>query len=202
MMAAMLEGDDQRDAEHGSLTDAVRSAQNGSEAAFRTVYRQVHPRLIAYVRTLVGAWDAEDVVSEAWFQIVRDLGRFHGDADRFRAWAARIARNRALDHLRRLDRRPRVAAGPEGAEVVQSTADTAGQALEALGTERAFALIQRLPHDQAEAVVLRVVMGLDARGAARVLGKRPGAVRTCAHRGLRRLGELLAAEATVEKDGT
>jgi RNA polymerase sigma-70 factor (ECF subfamily) len=34
-------------------------------------------------------------------------------------------------------------------------------------------------------------MGLDAKAAAKVLGKRPGAVRTAAHRGLRKLAELV-----------
>ena len=51
-----------------------------------------------------------------------------------------------------------------------------------------------LPHDQAEAVLLRYVVGLDAPAAARVLGKRPGAVRVAAHRGLRRLATLLPSE--------
>src|SRR5262249_35734707 len=75
------------------LTAAVLAAQDGDETAFRTVYRAVHPRLLGYVRTLVGDPDAEDVTSEAWLQIARDLERFSGDADRFRGWAARIARN-------------------------------------------------------------------------------------------------------------
>ena len=44
--------------------------------------------------------------------------------------------------------------------------------------------------DSAEAILLRVVMGLDAETAGRVLGKRAGAVRTAAHRGLRRLAEM------------
>ena len=36
-----------------------------------------------------------------------------------------------------------------------------------------------------------MVVGLDAKTAAQTLGKRPGAVRTAAHRGLKRLAELL-----------
>jgi RNA polymerase sigma-70 factor (ECF subfamily) len=44
-----------------------------------------------------------------------------------------------------------------------------------------------LPPDQAEAVLLRAVIGLDATTAAHVLGKRPGAIRTAAYRGLRTL---------------
>lgn len=65
-------------------------------------------------------------------------------------------------------------------------------ALEALATERALFLIASLPPDQAQAVLLRVVVGLDAASAARVLGKRAGAVRTAAYRGLKRLARLLS----------
>ncbi|WP_181766300.1 RNA polymerase sigma factor [Streptomyces albidus (ex Kaewkla and Franco 2022)] len=180
-----MQGDD------AELTAAVRAAQGGDEVAFRTVYRAVHPRLLGYVRTLVSEPDAEDVASEAWLQIARDLGRFSGDADRFRGWAARIARNRALDHLRSRGRRPAIGGDESDLAVLPAGANTADEAMEALGTGRTMAMISRLPQDQAEAVVLRVVVGLDAKSAAEVLGKRPGAVRTAAHRGLRKLAELL-----------
>jgi RNA polymerase sigma-70 factor, ECF subfamily len=180
------------------LTAAVLAAQNGDEHAFRTVYRAVHPRLLGYLRTLVGEPDAEDVASEAWLQIARDLGRFSGDADRFRGWAARIARNRALDHLRMRGRRPVVGADETELTGKPADSDTADEAMEALATGRTMALIARLPQDQAEAVVLRVVVGLDAKSAARTLGKRPGAVRTAAHRGLKRLAELLDADGGSE----
>ncbi|MGW8380651.1 sigma-70 family RNA polymerase sigma factor [Streptomyces sp. ODS28] len=173
------------------LTSAVRAAQEGDESAFREVYRAVHPRLLGYVRTLVADPDAEDVASEAWLQIARDLAKFKGDADRFRGWAARIARNRALDHIRMRGRRPAVGGDESELTALPDASDTAESALEALGTGRAMRLIAQLPQDQAEAVVLRVVVGLDAKGAAQVLGKRSGAVRTAAHRGLRKLAELL-----------
>ena len=146
--------------------------------------------------------DAEDVASEAWLQIARDLGRFSGDADRFRGWAARIARNRALDHLRSRGRRPAIGGDESDLAVLPGGADTADEAMEALGTGRAMAMISRLPQDQAEAVVLRVVLGLDAKSAAQVLGKRPGAVRTAAHRGLRKLAELLDESSGNGRTGT
>ena len=62
-------------------------------------------------------------------------------------------------------------------------------AVEQLDTEWALAVIGTLPRDQAEAVLLRVVVGLDVSGTAKVLGKRPGAVRVATLRGLRRLAE-------------
>ncbi|WP_340558646.1 RNA polymerase sigma factor [Streptomyces sp. GSL17-111] len=180
-----MQGDD------AELTAALGAAQEGDEDAFRTVYRAVQPRLLGYVRTLVPEADAEDVASEAWFQIARDLDRFSGDADRFRGWTARIARNRALDHIRARGRRPVQGADESELTGMPDGVDTADEALASLGTGRTMALISQLPRDQAEAVVLRVVVGLDAKGAAAVLGKRAGAVRTAAHRGLRKLAELL-----------
>ncbi|MET7638089.1 RNA polymerase sigma factor [Streptomyces sp. NPDC005438] len=187
-----MQGDD------AQLTAAVRSAQAGDEHAFRTVYRAVHPRLLGYVRTLVADADAEDVASEAWLQIARDLSGFQGDADRFRGWTARIARNRALDHIRMRGRRPAVGGDESELAGMPAPADTANEALEALGTGHTMRLIAHLPRDQAEAVMLRVVVGLDAKSAAEVLGKRPGAVRTAAHRGLRKLAELLDGDANTE----
>ena len=58
-------------------------------------------------------------------------------------------------------------------------------------------MISALPKDQAEAVLLRVVMGLDAKAAGQALGKRPGAVRAAAFRGLRTLAARLEADTSA-----
>lgn len=94
--------------------------------------------------------------------------------------------------MRKQKRRPRTSLLEQDVLDLPGGQDTAAAALETLSTERALALIGRLPREQAEAVLLRVVVGLDGPAAARVLGKRPGAVRTAAHRGLKGLAELLA----------
>lgn len=176
----------------GGLGMAVERAQSGDEEAFEAVYRQIHPRLLGYVRGLVGD-DAEDVAAEAWLEIARDLLRFRGDGDGFRGWTATIARHRALDHLRRQRSRPRVTEFEHDLLDLPGGQDTEREAFESLSTERALALVRKLPRDQAEAVLLRVVVGLDGPAAARVLGKRVGAVRTASYRGLKRLAPALAA---------
>ncbi|MEV4557088.1 RNA polymerase sigma factor [Kitasatospora sp. NPDC049285] len=175
------------------LTEAVAAAQRGDEEAFRILFRAVQPGLLRYLRVLVGgrAEDAEDIASEAWLQIARDLPGFRGDADGFRGWAATIARNRAMDHLRRQRRRPVADVPEEYLAELAAVEDTAGQAMATVATSDALALIAGLPPDQAEAVLLRVVLGLDAESAAKVLGKRAGTVRMAAHRGLRRLAKVL-----------
>ncbi|MFC7547369.1 RNA polymerase sigma factor [Plantactinospora sp. GCM10030261] len=171
------------------LAAAVRAAQDGDEDAFRLVYRTVQPGLLRYLTVLVGA-DAEDVASETWLQITRDLATFDG-GDGFRAWAATIARHRALDHIRHRRRRPAVAVPVDTLVELPGADDTAERATEEIGTDSALALIAALPRKEAEAVLLRTVLGLDAESAGQVLGRRAGAIRTAAHRGLRRLAQLL-----------
>ncbi len=178
-------------ADKPDLSEAVRAAQQGDEQAFRALYRDMQPRLLRYLRTMVGD-DAEDVASEAWLHIARDLAGFSGDSDGFRGWAATIARHRAMDHQRRHRRRPQTAPTPvEDLGDLAAGEDTAQSALDTVSTQAAVAMIADLPPDQAEAVMLRVVMGLDAESAGRVLGKKAGAVRTAAYRGLRKLATRL-----------
>jgi RNA polymerase sigma-70 factor (ECF subfamily) len=189
-------------ARDGELGAAVARAQDGDETAFAIAYRIVQPGLLGYLRGIVGD-DAEDVASDAWLEIARDFGRFKGDGAGFRGWTATIARHRALDHLRRQRVRPRAGGTEQDVLDLPGPHSTHEQALESLSTERALELVRGLPRDQAEAVLLRVVVGLDGPAAARVLGKRPGAVRTAAHRGLKRLARQLgiggeAGEAVTE----
>ena len=172
------------------LGAAIAGAKDGDEASFAVLYRALQPGLLRYLRILVGD-DAEDVAADTWLQIARDLSTFQGDEDGFRGWSATIGRHRAMDHLRRLRRRPVASASMEELVNIPDAADPAAYAIDGIGTDAALRLIAGLPRDQAEAVLLRVVVGLDAGTAARVLGKSVGAVRTAAYRGLRRLRETL-----------
>ncbi len=177
------------------LAAVVLAAQAGEEDAFSELYHHVQPGLLRYLTVLVGR-DAEDIASETWLQVCRDLHTFTGDADGFRGWVATIGRHRGLDHLRSRSRRPADPAALDTLLAVPGQDDTAVQAEEALSTSAALRLIGELPQEQAEAVLLRTVIGLDARSAAAVLGKSPGAVRTSAYRGLKNLAAMLERDRT------
>lgn len=172
------------------LAAVVLAAQAGEEEAFSELYHHVQPGLLRYLTVLVGR-DAEDIASETWLQVCRDLHTFTGDADGFRGWVATIGRHRGLDHVRSRNRRPADPATWDTLLAVASGDDTAVQAEEALSTSAALRLIGELPQEQAEAVLLRAVIGLDAKSAGAVLGKSPGAVRTSAYRGLKNLAAML-----------
>jgi RNA polymerase sigma-70 factor (ECF subfamily) len=106
------------------LDAVVIAAQSGDETAFRLLYRAQQPALLRYLRVLVGE-DAEDVASEAWLQIARDLRTFAGDWDGFRGWTATVARHRAMDLLRSRRRRPQAAAPVDPLTELSAGDDTA-----------------------------------------------------------------------------
>jgi RNA polymerase sigma-70 factor (ECF subfamily) len=177
------------------LDVALDDARRGGPEGVAVLWRTLNPGLERYLATLVGQ-SAQDVASETWLQAARDLPAFRGDAAGFRVWLFRIGRNRAIDELRREGRR-REELRAEPVELAEFVPDAATAAEERSGTDRVLALLARLPREQAEAVMLRAVFGLDAKTCAQILGKRPGAVRVAAMRGLRGLGELLATADTA-----
>jgi RNA polymerase sigma-70 factor (ECF subfamily) len=170
--------------------ERLRAAQAGDESSFVELFRSVQPLLLRYLTTIGGDL-AEDVASETWMSVVRGLAKFKGDEDGFRAWVFTIARARLTDARRRSARQPDTVQAEEVLEARPDGTDVAGRVEEMFSTEAALKLIARLPRDQAEAVLLRHVAGLDVKEASQVLGKRPGTVRVAAHRGLKRLSTLV-----------
>lgn len=173
------------------LDAALDAARAGRESGVAELWRALNPPVLRYLRVVVGQ-AAEDVASETWLYAAREIRAFRGDAAGFRVWLFRVARHRALDELRRAGRRREDPAGLDAADDRIARDDPAGEAVERIATLRALAMIAALPPDQAEAVLLRVVAGMDVAQTAAVLGKRPGAVRIATMRGLRRLAAAVA----------
>jgi RNA polymerase sigma-70 factor (ECF subfamily) len=169
----------------------LTAAQQGSEAAFSRLWRDGNPPLLRYLR-VIAPDAAEDVAADTWVQVVRGLATFRGDEQAWRAWLFTTARRRAVDEGRRRSRRPVAPLDrlpPSGVPVARDAAEVA---IGHLGTRPALALVAGLPALQAEVIVLRVVAGLDTGTVARLTGRSPAAVRVAAHRGLRRLAQILA----------
>jgi RNA polymerase sigma-70 factor, ECF subfamily len=173
----------------------LAAARGGDESAFTSLFRSVQPLLLRYLRTVTrdGAVAADDVAAETWMSVVRGLDRFRGDEDGFRGWVFTIARARLVDARRSARRLPLPVDAAADLAERPGLVDVPAEVDELMTTEAALELVGRLAPDQAEAVVLRHVVGLDVAQTARVLGKKPGAVRIATMRGLNRLRELLPA---------
>jgi len=95
----------ERSADSADLDAALRRARDGDEHGFRELWAALQPRLLRYL-AVKAPGVVEDVAAETWLQVVRDLARFRGDADDFRAWLFTVARNRAIDAARASSARP------------------------------------------------------------------------------------------------
>ena len=169
----------------------LAAAQGGSEQAFSVLWRDANPALLRYLR-VVAAEHAEDVASETWVQVVRGLAKFTGDEAAWRAWLFTTARRRLLDQARLRKRHPAEPLDGISAADMPRTADAEQLALDNIATESAMALLSKLPEQQKEVILLRVVAGLDTDMVAEILGTSTGAVRVAAHRGLKKLAALLS----------
>jgi RNA polymerase sigma-70 factor, ECF subfamily len=174
------------------------AAAGGDEHAFGRLWHDLQPRLLRYF-AVVSPAAAEDLASETWLGVIRALDRFQGNEPAFRAWVFTIARHEVLDWRRRAARRAVEDHPADGLLDLAAPDDPATDALEGLATRAALAQVATLPPDQAEAILLRVVAGLDTQRVADIMGKRPGTVRVLTHRGLRRLADELGAGDRVRR---
>lgn len=164
--------------------DWLERACSGDPDGVAFLWRRYQPLVLRYFRgRLPDA--AEDLASAVWVDVAGSLAAFHGSEDGFRGWLFTIAHRRLVDEHRRRERRPeRVVAE------LEETATTTDVHAEATALDTALALIRRLPADQAEAVLLRVVADLDVSAVAEIMQRREGSVRVLVHRGLEKLAVL------------
>jgi RNA polymerase sigma-70 factor (ECF subfamily) len=168
----------------------VERARIGDPDALATLWRCYNPPLLRYLRGRVAA-GAEDLAQQTWLDAARGLSRFRGDEDDFRRWLFTIGRRRLIDELRRSGRRP------ESVQALVPDAPTDEIGFVYLDDlDRALALVRRLPGDQAEAVLLRIVADLDVGQIAEIMGRTDTSVRVLVHRGLRRLEQMAAVDET------
>jgi RNA polymerase sigma-70 factor (ECF subfamily) len=176
-----------------SFPAVLTAAARGDEDAFGVLWYDLQPRLVRYFGVIApGA--AEDLAAETWVAIVRGIGRFQGGEAAFRAWVFTIARHKARDWWRQTARKPVQELPETSLAEPPAPDDPAATVLEAASTRAALALIATLPAGQAEAILLRVVAGLEVKQVAEIMDKRPNTVRVLTHRGLRRLAERLGAD--------
>jgi RNA polymerase sigma-70 factor, ECF subfamily len=164
------------------FTSLLGAAREGSEAAWQELYGGLAPVVLGYLRAN-GSPDPEDVLSEVFLQVARDLVRFDGDEKGFRSWVFTIAHHRLIDARRHSARRP-VELLPEPPEPVDRAEDAADEALVRIGNEEVRRVLSALSTDQRTVLLLRVVGDMSIEDVAAAVGKRPGAVKALQRRGL------------------
>jgi RNA polymerase sigma-70 factor, ECF subfamily len=167
-----------------TLVAPAREAPGETEAAFEELYRSSRNDVFAYVAGLLRDRSAaEDVTALAFERAYRRRSRFDPERGTRRAWLFGIARNAALDELRRRGRHAELAAEPED-EAGPSPEDAADRALRRTTVRAALA---ELTARERELVALKYFAGLQNAEIARVIGTSETNAGTRLHRVIEKL---------------
>jgi RNA polymerase sigma factor (sigma-70 family) len=154
-----------------------------ARARFEDLYRSSRGDVYAYVATLLRDHAAaEDVTALAFERAYRRRRTFDRRRGKERAWLFGIARNAALDELRRRKRVARLAVDPE--DVSSATDDDGDVALRRTTVRTALAA---MPAREQELIALKFQGGLTNEDLARVLGVSVSNAGTLLHRAMEKL---------------
>jgi RNA polymerase sigma factor (sigma-70 family) len=181
-----------RDRFDGDFDAVLASARAGEARGIERIFVALSPVVEGYLR-LQGSAEPEDLTSEVFVALVRNIGSFAGDEAGFRSWVFTIAHRRLLDERRRATRRPPPTA-LDAAYHHRAGDDVERSALDALATEQVRALCERLGPNQRDVLLLRLIGRLTVEEVADVLDKSPGAVKALQRRGFRAVARLIERE--------
>jgi RNA polymerase sigma-70 factor (sigma-E family) len=166
------------------LQDAEAAAidEDAGAESLEQLYRRCRPGLLRFAHLLTGsATVAEDVVHDAFVGLARHRRRVLDPAAYLRRSVVNLSNNA---HRRAGRERRHLQSAPEPLVVVPPDVD------------ETWLLVQRLPHRQRSVLVLRYYLDLSEAETARVLGCRPGTVKSSTARALRTLRAKLKEQSS------
>lgn len=174
----------------------LAAAKEGASWATTAIWTQYAPSVMGFLRAR-GSAEPEDLTSEVFLALFSTLRSFTGGEPEFRSYIFSIAYRRLVDELRRRSRR-----GTHDEfkpELDRRHSASAEQEAETrLADRQALELLDSLPDDQRNVMVLRIIADLTIEQVAEVIGKRPGAVKALQRRALERLRKKLGVTRTPD----
>lgn len=172
---------------------AIARAKEGDREALRLLYIRYSDNVYGYVRSIVkDDKEAEDLTQHVFMKLITVIDKYEDHGVPFSGWLLRLARNAALDHLRRHRATPSeeifAIAGP-----TDKVFGAAGHADEA-SQDRArdlHAALTSLPEEQRSVMIMRHVVGLTPPEIAEQMGRTESSIHGLHHRGRRALQQEL-----------
>ena len=174
---------------------------------FAAIYEDFQPKVLRYLKGLVGPDEAEDISQNVFLKVHAGLKDFRGEAS-LSTWVYRIATNAALDRLRSRSFREAAqvasgAAAPGDAADAGAVADVAGNTAEP-SAESLFMrreanecianFVDALPENYRTVLAMSDLDGLKNREIADILGLSVDAIKIRLHRARRDLKKRFDAE--------
>jgi RNA polymerase sigma factor (sigma-70 family) len=180
----------------------------GDRAAFATLYQRSSPHLFAVIlRINRDRAQAEDILQEVYVNVWRAAAGFDAAQSQPMTWLTSIARNRAIDSLRRASAQPRLDSGhaldDEDNDVYDETADEAPGPLELLSQAADARQLQHCMHalsaPQRQSLALAYYDGLSHAEVADKMAQPLGTVKSWVRRALLALKSCLEQAAVVDR---
>jgi RNA polymerase sigma-70 factor (ECF subfamily) len=141
---------------NAAIAQAVKRAKSGDQEAIRFLYIRYKDNIYGYVLSMIrDQYEAEDVTQQVFLKLMTVIHKYESRQVPFTAWLLRVARNVAVDHLRRQR--------PVPCEEVYEPLEQADDSADNSARERRWGLEQALgglSEEQRDVIVLRHVVGL------------------------------------------
>jgi RNA polymerase sigma-70 factor (ECF subfamily) len=180
---------------HQNFETLLAAAQTGASWACTAIWVEYSPAVSAFLNAR-GSREPEDVTSEVFISVFDQLPKFTGGPVELRSFIFSIAYRRLVDELRRRTRRGEAAEFTEDIDP-RHVPSAEQEAISRLGDASALRLLDQLPPDQRDVMILRIVADLTIEQIADVVGKREGAVKALQRRALESLRRKLEPTRTL-----
>jgi RNA polymerase sigma-70 factor (ECF subfamily) len=175
------------------LAELLHRVAARDSVAFSKLYKQTAAKLNGVISRILARRDLSgEVLQEVYVRIWEKAGDYNVDRGSPIAWMATIARNRALDEIRRV-RPVSLEDMPEGFEPAAEDVDPLAARDR---SERLTALLEclkGLDEEKREAVLLAYYRGFSREALARRLGRPVPTIKTWLRRGLAQLRDCLSS---------
>jgi RNA polymerase sigma-70 factor (ECF subfamily) len=171
----------------------VERAKTDSEA-FGILYECYVNKIYNYIYYRVGnQHDAEDLTARTFHRALNHIERYVNQGAPFSAWLYRIAHNLVANWHRDQSRRKLVSL--EDIKLIIQRRDGPDQMTEQRDEkDQLLAIIQRLPSERQQLLILKFAHGLSNAEIGQVMGRSEGAIKSLYHRTLLSLRETFEAE--------
>jgi RNA polymerase sigma-70 factor (ECF subfamily) len=187
-MLLALEPDRSQVSDVKLLHDVAR----GDEGALARLYDKYRVILFGLlVRILNSREEAEDVLQEVFLQVWRRAGDFDENRGKPFTWLVTLARSRAIDRLRQLGARQRLATSSAAQDQTEEASDALGDTFKSEQREIVTRALAELPEDQRYTLMLAYYDGLTQSEIASKLNAPLGTIKTRMRAGMIKLRAIL-----------
>ena len=177
-----------------SDVELLHAVARGDEAALARLYDAYRVILFGLlVRILNSREEAEDILQDVFIQVWRRAKDFDEKRGRPFTWLVTLTRSRAIDRLRQLGARQRLATGA-AQEQSEAVSDALSETIKGAQRETVRRALAELPEEQKHTLVLAYFEGLTQSEIAAKLNTPLGTIKTRMRSGMIKLRALLGSQ--------